>query len=82
MEDSLDMKRSKVYHDEPYAYQSKLLQVLFITSIGKDGMYFNESKLRGLFKLPYFMELLMRPDNYTEPRHSPNDGLEMDVNVI
>jgi len=28
-------------------------------------MYFNESKLRGLFNFPYFLKLLSQDDNFT-----------------
>jgi hypothetical protein len=53
------------YIDEPYDYHAKLIEVLAFTSIGKEGLYLSEAKLRGMLPLRYLLFLLKCKDNYT-----------------
>ncbi|EAR92909.2 zinc finger, C2H2 type family protein (macronuclear) [Tetrahymena thermophila SB210] len=53
-------------NDEPYMYHSKLLQVLGMTTIGKEGMYMSEQKLRSQITLRYVFDLLSTVDNMTD----------------
>jgi hypothetical protein len=48
--------------DEPYLYHAKAIEVLGMTTIGKEGMYLSEVKLRQEITLKYVFELLRNPD--------------------
>ncbi|EGR30411.1 MIR domain protein [Ichthyophthirius multifiliis] len=52
--------------DEPYVYHAKLLDVLAFTTIGKEGMYMSEQKLRQNINLKYVFELLSQKDELCE----------------
>jgi len=53
------------YKDEPYAYHAKLIDVLSITAVGKEGLYTNECKLRSQLNLKYALDILVLEDNLT-----------------
>lgn len=54
------------YKDEPYVYHAKIIDILATCTIGKEGLYLSESKLRQVFSLKYLFELLGAPDSYSD----------------
>lgn len=54
------------YKDEPYKYHAKLIDVLSITAVGKEGLYTNERRLRSQISLKYALEILALEDNLTK----------------
>jgi hypothetical protein len=53
------------YKDEPYDYHAHLIELIAMTTIGKEGMYFSENKVRQTLHLKYVFELLSIPDSLT-----------------
>ncbi len=55
--------------------------MLSYTARGKVGFDFNESKLRGLFKLEYLLKLLQKPhkDNYTSDVNEEQEAFQENV---
>lgn len=51
------------YADEPYEYHAHLIELLALTTIGKEGMIFSESRLRGVLSLHYLFFLLSQSDD-------------------
>jgi hypothetical protein len=75
---------SSNYKDIPFAYHVKLLQVLYTTAIGKEGMYLNEMKLRTVMNLKEILDILIMKDKMTEGGEADfkdNDDLEDYTNL-
>jgi len=58
----MQQKENPHFKDEPFQYHSKLIELLALTTIGKEGMIFSESRLRSVLPLRYLFELLSSPD--------------------
>lgn len=58
------------YKDEAYLYHAKLIDVLAMTAVGKEGLYTNEIKLRSQINLKYALDILILDDNLTVKKNT------------